>query len=232
MILGEERDAQREGFDQEKINLARSIGDQTASALKRVELFREIEDAYLQTVLALANAVDAKDSYTADHGQRMGTIAQMLGQELSMKGQQLDELRYSAILHDVGKIGIPDSILQKPGALNKEEWAQMYEHPIIGEQIVSPIQHLADASSLVRHHHERFDGTGYPDRLAGEDIPKGARILAVVDAYCAMIDERVYKEAISHEDALDELVRNAGTQFDPDIVVVFIEYFHTKIDAA
>lgn len=232
MILGEERDSKREPFVQEKINLASSIGDQTTSALKRAELFNEIEEGYLQTVLALANAVDAKDSYTAGHGERMSNIAQILGRKLGLKDQQLHEMRYCAILHDVGKIGIPDAILQKPGPLNSQEWSQMRKHPTIGEQIVSPIQYLAGALKVVRHHHERYDGTGYPDGLAADDIPLGSRILAVADSYCAMTDERVYKHAISHDEAVTELKENAGSQFDPDIVAVFVESFRTDIAAA
>ncbi|RJQ42547.1 MAG: HD domain-containing protein [Gaiellales bacterium] len=232
LILGESRSAQREPIDGEKLELARSMCDQTASALKRAELFQEIQEAYMQTVLALANAVNAKDSYTADHGQRMGDMAMALGEAMEMGRADLETLRYGAILHDVGKIGVPDSILLKPGSLDHEEWQRVKEHPAIGEQIVTPVRHLAGATKIVRHHHERFDGSGYPDGLAGENIPLGARILTVVDAYCAMTDERVYKSAVGHDEAIEELKAHSGTQFDPAIVDAFIRRFSRKTDAA
>ncbi len=231
LILGEARREEREPFNPEKLRLARSIGDLTLSALHHARLFGELEQAYLQTVLALANAVDAKDTYTADHAQHLAQMAIDIGRELGITSRELEDLRYGAILHDIGKIGVHDTILQKPAKLDREEWMVMRQHPAIGARILAPVPRLAGAARIVRHHHERYDGTGYPDGLAGEAIPLGARILTVVDSYSAIVDRRVYKEARSREEAVAELKRNAGTQFDPNIVEIFLRLLERgKID--
>jgi HD-GYP domain-containing protein (c-di-GMP phosphodiesterase class II) len=220
------RSQEREPFSADKLRLARSIGDQAASALYRVELFVQLEQSYLGTVLALANAVDAKDTYTADHAEQLADMALTVGRALGLTERQLDDLRYAAILHDIGKIGVPDAVLQKPARLEPAEWALMRQHPSIGARILAPVPGLARAARIVRHHHERYDGTGYPDGLAGEAIPLGARILTVVDSYSAIVDRRVYKEACSHEEAVSELRKHAGTQFDPQVVTVFLAKFN------
>lgn len=222
LLLGEMRRAEREPFTRDKLRLARSIGDQAASALRRVELFAELESAYLQAVLALATAIDAKDQYTAEHAQRLAEMALAVGRELGLSARELEDLRYGAILHDIGKIGVPDTILQKPAPLDSDEWQQIRRHPEIGAQILAPIPRLAAATRIVRHHHERFDGSGYPDGLRGEEIPLGARILTVVDAFTAMLDPRVYKAARTIEEAVAELQKHSGTQFDPQIVEIFL----------
>jgi len=230
LMLGEMRREARESFTAEKIRLARSIGDQAASALHRAELYAELERAYLQTVLALANAVDAKDTYTANHAQHLAHMALAVGRELGMNARELEDLRYGAILHDIGKIGVPDAILKKPAKLDAAEWKEMRQHPIIGARILAPVPRLAGAARIVRHHHERYDGKGYPDGLAGEAIPLGARILTVVDSYSAIVDKRVYKAARSHDEAVAELQKHAGTQFDPRIVEIFLRLLERGID--
>jgi PAS domain S-box-containing protein len=156
IVLGEERSENREPFGEDKIRLARSIGDQAASALHRAELFEELESAYLQTVLSLANAVEAKDRYTGDHVQKVARMADAVGRELAMSARELEALRFGAILHDIGKIGIPDAILKKSGPLDAADWEIMRQHPAIGESILMPIPHLRSAAQIVRHHHERF----------------------------------------------------------------------------
>lgn len=222
LMFGEERSEEREPFSPDKIRLVCSIGEQAASALYRVDLFVQLEESYLGTILALANAVDAKDTYTADHAQRMTIMVLAIGREMGMTEHDMKGLRYGVILHDIGKIGIPDAVLQKPSRLDPVEWAQMREHPSIGARILAPLPHLASAAQIVRHHHERYDGKGYPDGLVGEEIPLGARILTVVDSYNAITDKRVYKEARSHAEAVSELRKHAGTQFDPCVVEVFL----------
>ncbi|MBI5033052.1 MAG: GAF domain-containing protein [Chloroflexi bacterium] len=229
MLLGEERTENRSPFTPEKVRLARNIGDQAASALHRMELYDELENAYLQTVLALANAVDAKDSDTNLHSQRLAELAILVGRKLGLNSRLLDDIRYGAILHDIGKIGVPDAVLKKASELTPDEWHRMHQHPVIGERILAPLPRLANAAKIVRHHHERFDGTGYPDQLVHEQIPIGARILAVVDAYGAILDKRVYKESRTNEQALEEILRCNGTQFDPQIVDIFIDVIKEQI---
>jgi HD-GYP domain-containing protein (c-di-GMP phosphodiesterase class II)/sensor domain CHASE-containing protein len=223
LMLGEARSDVREPFSPEKIRLAHSVGDQTASALRRAELFSELERSYLDTVMTLAKAVEAKDTYTADHAERLAEMSLAIGAAMNMNAAELEDLSYGATLHDVGKIGVPDDILQKPGKLNDEEWQKMRQHPQIGADILDPVPRLRGAAQIVRHHHERFDGNGYPDGLKGDEIPLGARILTVVDSYSAIVDERIYKKARSHEEALAELERCNGTQFDPEVVRLFVE---------
>ncbi|CAG0946475.1 partial Cyclic di-GMP phosphodiesterase response regulator RpfG, partial [Anaerolineae bacterium] len=225
LMLGESRDEQREPFSDDKIRLARSIGDQAASALHRADLFNQIENAFLQTVLALAQAMDAKDTYTANHAQRLADMSVAIGRELGFSPHELEDLRYGATLHDVGKIGVSDAILLKSTRLTNVEWQKMRRHPVIGEQILAPVPRLVNAARIVRHHHERYDGAGYPDGLAGEAIPLGARILAVVDAYSAIVDKRAYKNPRPHKIAIAELKRHAGAQFDPRIVEIFLRLF-------
>ena len=134
----------------------------------------------------------------------------------------LESLRYGAILHDIGKIGVPDAVLQKPTRLDAAEWAQIRQHPLIGAGILEPVPHLAGAAQIVRRHHERFDGQGYTDGLAGAAIPLSARILTMVDSYSAIVDKRIYKDARPAAEAVAELKKHSGTQFDPAIVQAFL----------
>ncbi len=208
-----------------EIRLVKSIAELLMMTLRRVFLFYEVEDAYLNAVLALALASDAKDSYTADHSQRLEEMAVAVAMELGLGHREIEDIRFGARLHDIGKIGVPDDILKKPGPLTDEEWEIMRKHPKIGEDILRPLQRLYGAARIVRHHHERYDGNGYPDGLAGDSIPLGARILTVVDAYSAITDRRVYKSGRPHETAIAEIKKNAGTQFDPAVVEAFLKLY-------
>ncbi len=210
-------------FAADDANILTAIAEMAGNALHRVRLHRQLEESYLGTVLALANAVDAKDTYTGYHSARLAELALAVGKRLGIKDGFLEDLRWGAMLHDIGKIGVPDEILRKPARLTEEEWAIVRRHPVIGEQILAPVPKLAVAAGIVRHHHERYDGRGYPDGLSGEGIPLGARILAVVDAYGAITDERAYQHSRSHEEAVAELRNCSGTQFDPAIVAAFLK---------
>lgn len=150
-------------------------------------------------------------------------LALRIGLKISLPSDQLDALTLGAVLHDVGKIGVPDRILQKPGRLTDEEYQIIKRHPVLGARMLESVRELSPVVQAVRHHHERFDGKGYPGRLHGEDIPLAARIISVVDAFDSMIRERPYGYGISQETALEEIERNSGTQFDPRIVRALLE---------
>jgi putative two-component system response regulator len=174
-------------------------------------------------VTALANAVEAKDAQTEHHCQRLAHLAARLAGRVGLSEPELDAVAYGALLHDVGKIGVPEAILTKPGPLDEGEWALMRRHPEIGERICAPLAAFAAFGPIIRHHHERWDGSGYPDGLRGERIPIGARIVAVVDAFDAITHQRPYRAARSVADALGEIARLARRQFDPELANLFVD---------
>jgi diguanylate cyclase (GGDEF)-like protein len=182
-----------------------------------------VERSYSATLSAFSGMLDARDSETEGHSQRVVAYAVTIGRALGLGPRDLAALEVGALLHDIGKVGVPDAILRKPGKLDALEWEEMKRHPEIGYQLTSRIPFLDAASPLVRHHHERWDGTGYPTGLRGEDIPLAARIFAVADAYDALVSDRPYRLGRSHAQALEEIRRYAGTQFDPHIVATFLE---------
>jgi putative two-component system response regulator len=192
------------------------------SAWRMRQVLLRMEDAHA-IVVALVNAVEAKDVDLKDHCRNLAFRAARLGAYVGLREQELEEVAFGALLHDIGKIAIPERILHKPGPLTDEEFAEMRLHPEIGERIIGPLRMAGAFSPIIRHHHERWDGRGYPDRLGGETIPLGARIVAIADAYDAIVRGRVYRAARTHEEAVDELRRHAGTQFDPGLVPLFID---------
>ncbi len=222
LVLGELRAEARSPFDDDKLQTVTAIADQTASALRRTSLSVELEQSYLQTSLALANAMDARDTYTSGHSQRMAAWAEGVAREMGMAEDAIGALRWGALLHDVGKIGVVDHILRKSGPLDDAEWRVMRRHPEIGAQIVSHVRMLAPVAPIIRSHHERLNGSGYPDGLTGDAIPVGARIIAVADTYSAMTDERIYRRARSHQDAVAVLVGNRGRLYDTTVVDAFL----------
>jgi diguanylate cyclase (GGDEF)-like protein/putative nucleotidyltransferase with HDIG domain len=169
-------------------------------------------------VRSLAAAVDIRDGYTSHHGQMVSELAAAIAKRMGLPSAEVSSIRVGGYLHDVGKIGVPDAILSKKGSLSGDEWDKIRQHPILGKQIVEQAPELADVIPLVLHHQERFDGTGYPNRLQGEDIPLGARIIAAADAYHAIRSNRPYRSGRTHEEASRELARCSGRQFDPRIV--------------
>ena len=187
------------------------------------ELHRFLRDASLATIQALAAAVDAKDPYTQGHSQRVANYASSLVRHLGGSEEEAQLVFRTATLHDVGKIGVPDAILAKPGGLTDEERETIQTHPLLGELIVKKAPQLQDTLPGVRHHHERWDGKGYPDGLAGEEIPRMARILALADAFDAMTSDRPYRKGLSWDVAIEEIRKGAGIQFDPDLALAFVE---------
>ena len=194
-----------------------------ADSREKTDAYARLDESYLATVTALAAAMEAKDHYTAEHAESLAKMALAVGRGMDLAESELRELHYAAVLHDIGKIGIPGDILNKSGKLSPEEFAVMAEHTIIGERIISPIDHLRPVARIVRAAHERWDGHGYPDQLAATEIPVASRILLVCDAYHAMTSDRPYRRALLAAAAIAELRSNAGTQFDPAVVAVFIE---------
>ncbi len=174
------------------------------------------------TIKVLALALDARDHYTHGHSQEVTEYAVEIAREIGLSFKEIDIIRDAGILHDIGKIGIADAVLLKPGKLTDEEYAEIKKHPVIGKKILEPVKCLADKIPLIYHHHERFDGTGYPDGLAGDNIPLGARILAVADSYQAMTSTRPYRKALPTLVAIAELIRFKARQFDPIIVDAFL----------
>jgi len=174
-------------------------------------------------IFALARAVEAKDSYTKEHILRIANYAERLGRALNLESQEILAIRYGGILHDIGKIGVSEAILRKPGPLTEQEWLEIRKHPIIGESIIQPMRFANKVGPIVRGHHERWDGKGYPDGLKEKAIPLGARIVALVDSYDAMTTDRPYRKALSVKRACREIEQDAGSKFDPELVPIFLK---------
>jgi putative two-component system response regulator len=187
------------------------------SALRLKELYNTLDSAE-HVIFSLATAVEAKDSFTERHTQRVGESARLLGQKLGLPDGTLDTLYRGGIIHDIGKIGVSDSILHKPGPLDAGEVPQMQAHVAIGENIVRPLRSTSGLLPIIRHHHERFDGLGYPDGLRAREIPRAARIVSVCDAFDALVNDRPYRTRRSTEEAIRVLRDGAGTQWDPEAV--------------
>lgn len=193
------------------------------SALRLKALYDTLESAE-RVIFSLATAVEAKDAYTERHTERVAISARRIGELLGLPEPELDALYRGGLVHDIGKIGVSDAILGKPGPLNAVERGQMRQHPLIGERIILPLQSGADLVPIVRNHHERFDGRGYPDGLAGQEIPLHARIVAVCDSFDALTSDRPYRPGRSRAQALDLLRKGAGNQWDPDIVGLLVDH--------
>jgi PAS domain S-box-containing protein/putative nucleotidyltransferase with HDIG domain len=205
------------------VRILKAIGDITGSAFQRAILEEELESNFVETVLALANALEVRHTQTSDHSQKLAVWAQETLKRMGGSTNDLQNVRLAALLHDIGKIGMPDDILQKAGELTEKEWGVVKKHPEIGAEIVAPIQKLAEVAPIIRAHQEKFDGSGYPLGLKGIEIPLPARVVTVVDAFCAMTEDRVYRPARSVEKAINELEACSGKDFDPQVVRAFIQ---------
>ncbi len=199
------------------------------TTIENARLHQKVTDGYKSTIKALAASIDAKDPYTHGHSQRVTEYALLGATSLAMSREELEVLEYGGILHDIGKIGIPDRILTNPNPLTPEEWVIIRLHPVIGNNIIKDIPFLEESKKLVLHHHERYDGTGYPDGLMGNDIPLGARLISVADAFDSMTSDRAYRAAMSIDEALNELRKCSGTQLCPVAVEAFISGFKRSL---
>jgi response regulator RpfG family c-di-GMP phosphodiesterase/signal transduction histidine kinase len=191
--------------------------------MRTSDLVDQQRSLFLSTVKSLASAIDAKDEYTRHHSTRVTEFTLKIARKMSFSEKEIGDLELAALLHDVGKIAVPENILNKPGKLTDQEYALIKEHSARGESILSPVIELKDIARIVRAHHEHYDGTGYPDGLKGREIPLGARIMAVADAYDSITSERPYRKAASHRFAMKEIIRCSGVQFDPEVVEHFLE---------
>jgi diguanylate cyclase (GGDEF)-like protein len=209
-------------LDEVDVELVSAVAEHLSASIRAADLYEQLSESMIGTAEALAAALEAKDSYTADHARSIAELAVQVGRELNLSESALEDLRYGGIFHDVGKIAIPDAIINKPGPLTEEEFEVIKEHPAIGAEILAPVPFLYGVRTIVRHAHEHWDGNGYPEGLSGPQIPLGARIVLAVDAYHAMTSDRPYRQKLSHAEACEELRRHAGTQFDPEVIESFL----------
>jgi len=207
-------------LERQNILLAKRIEESTKNLTR---LYEDLRSTYLRTIKVLAQAIEARDRYTRSHSENVAKIATAIAEEMGLTAKEVDILRQACELHDLGKIGIDDSILNKPTTLTAEEWEQIKRHPLTGAQILEPLTFLNEVVELVRQHHEHFDGSGYPEGRKGDDILLGARIIHLADAYEAMRSARAYRKVpLTKEEAIYEIKKNSGKQFDPRVVDAFL----------
>jgi hypothetical protein len=210
-------------FEEADVRLLETIANQLGAALRSATLYEELERAYEETAEALGAALADRDANTAERARALVLNADRVGRRLGMSEDELRVLRYAAAFHDIGKIAVPDTILEKPGPLTEAERQELERHPLVGEQILQPVEFLERVRPIVRHCHERWDGSGYPDGLAGDRIPLGARVIQVCDAHDAMLRDRPYRTALPADAVFDEIRSFAGRQFDSKVTQAFIE---------
>lgn len=222
-VLGAADKLDVQSIDPEDVFLLENVAGQIAICVENLELSKNIEETYYNTLVMLARIVEAKDICSAGHLERVSRYIRMIAERLDVDEETKNVLMDGALLHDLGKVGIEDAILKKNGILTPKEYEVMKQHSIIGENILKPLRSMSKLSALVRHHHELYDGTGYPDGLKGEDIPLAARILTMADIYDAITTDRPYRRALSREEAVETIKSYAGNKLDPKLVDVFVE---------
>ncbi|WP_419785959.1 HD-GYP domain-containing protein [Pseudodesulfovibrio sp.] len=211
------------------MNVSFAAGDRNMEGICEFQILDAVHLTIHQFAESLSCIIDAKDRSTRLHSEEVAVMAQTIGQQMGLSAKTADLLHVAGHLHDIGKVGIEDAILKKPGPLTSEELAVVRRHPVIGAEIIAPVTTFSGKDgvvAMIRHHHERYDGSGYPDGLKGSEIPLGARIIAVADSLSAMLQDRPYREAMSFEQALDEIVDCTGSQFDPKVVDAFFGVRH------
>jgi len=218
---------EKERFSSVELEIINVLSSQASIAIENVHLYQNIRDNYLKTIRAFALAVEAKDRYTHGHSENVMKYAVILAKKMGLPDYEIEHVKYAGLLHDIGKIGISEAILNKPGRLTESEFAMIKKHPELGVHIIADVPFLKSLVPLVLHHHEFYNGFGYPRGISGEKIPLGARILTVADAYEAMTSDRPYRKSLSQERGKQILLEEKGKQFDPHIVDVFIEILNS-----
>jgi len=239
LLLGNKKNGRK--FERQELDFFAALASDVAMAIRNAQLFRDLEleldkkkRLFIHTTVALAAAIDAKDHYTHGHTSRVTTLSLEIANRLSQKNKVafnekfLENLHIASLLHDIGKIGVPESILNKEGPLNETEMKKVREHPLVGVTILQPIRELEDSVLGVKYHHEKYDGSGYPEGLKGAQIPLIASIISVADSFDAMITDRPYRRAFSKEEAIKEIKKQSGKQFDPQIASVLVELYQEK----
>ncbi len=214
--------AHEEAFSSDDQRVLQVLASHAAIAIENARLFEHTQQTYYETIRGLAQALEARDAYTKGHSERVTRYALLVAEQMGLAKRSRKVLHYAGLLHDIGKIGISDSILHKQLALSEDEWATIRSHPLFGDTILGPIRFLSEAQEIVLRHHERYDGSGYPGQLKGDQIPLEARIIAVADAYDAMTSDRPYRTAMPADQALEEIRVSSGRQFDPEVVEAFL----------
>jgi len=223
----------------DQLTLLIESGIKSVSQMRTIQAINEelkdtneqLEKAYMESISALRLAVDAKDPYTRGHSDRVSEFSVLIGTKLGLSKEELETLRIGGLFHDIGKIGVPDAVLLKPGKLSDEEYSEIKNHPSIGAHILATASIFSDIIPIVKHHHEKYDGFGYPGKLKGEDIPYLARIAAVADTYDAMTSKRPYRDSLPLDVVKDEIKRCIGTQFDPTIGQTFLGMLENDYDS-
>ncbi|MCO5143093.1 MAG: HD domain-containing protein [Oligoflexia bacterium] len=212
-------------FLEQDLRLLETLGHQVAIAVDNALLYQNVKNQFYETVFAMATAIEAKDRYTGGHTKRVALFSELIAKHMDLSKEEVEEVRLSAILHDIGKIGIDDKVLKKEAPLDKEEWEHMKQHPDMGYKILSHVKSMKKITDGMRFHHERPDGNGYPLGLKGNEIPLIAMIISVADTFDAMTSNRPYRKGLDYDVAYKEIVNNAGTQFDKKVVDGFIKAF-------
>lgn len=210
-------------FDKQSVDILKLVAEHTVIALENVFLRQQAQRIYLETIHTLARAMEAKDKYVAGHSNRVALYATTVARKLGLPFEQVRDIGYAALIHDIGKIGVDEKILLKPGKLTDDEYTAVKSHPMIGDRIIAPVEFLHKVAPLILYHHEWYNGKGYLEGLKGEQIPIGARIIAICDAYDAMVSDRPYRKALSKKEAKQELIKGKETQFDSKLVDMFLE---------
>ena len=205
------------------------LASQSTTSIENNHLFIELEQAYFSSIKSLVKTLELKDEYTHGHAERVADLCKMIGKRMGLDENSVKVIYNAALLHDIGKIGVLESILNKPSRLNNDEYAMIKRHPIFGEEILRPIFSLRDEGKILRHHHEREDGRGYPDGLSGNQLSLSEKIIIVADAFDAMNSRRSYRDAMDLRTIMNELRKNRGKQFDADVVDTHLDILNSKL---